>query len=443
MSVNRIPKFLLALSAASVVIALACGGETESAKEPDDAAPAAPAAPAPVDRATLHGAPPGVELPKLIGPKQYDGQPPMLIDPSKKYTAYIEMEKGKQIILDLFADKAPKTVNNFVFLARDGFYDGLNFYQVNIMADARAGDPTGTGTGGPGYTIDDEFHPDLWHQYQMVTMDNDGGPNTSGSRFRIITLGSVWAHIETRENSATESMNGHNLDGSPRDCAVPRLNLSNEEVSCHSVFGRVTGSEASPSVSRVVMLRPRNPRNVTTPGDVIKTIRIEVSEAEAVVEQASVPYHTIEVAGRTGSIGTPIPEEPEALKDEQASAPSTEVSGEPDFKVTAVQYWFPYNKDESAADAKFRDKRILLSGQLAVFSEDSDSPYVVVRGANDKQLVKCSFGQQLPPDTESLSKAAKLKLGVKVLGLGDGKSEEYVLLRECSVVEAGIVPPDA
>ena len=267
MFTNHILRLLLTLSAAFVVIALACGGG-ESAEEPDDAAPAAPA---PVDRATLHGAPPGVELPKLVGPKQYDGPPPMLIDPSKKYTAYIEMEKGKQIILDLFADKAPKTVNNFVFLARDGFYDGLNFYQVNVMADARAGDPTGTGTGGPGYTIDDEFHPDLWHKYQMVTMDNDGKPNTTGSRFRIITLGSLWGRIETREISATEGMNGHNLDGSPRDCAAP-------EVSCHSVFARVEGSEASPSVSRVVMLRPRNPGNATTPGDVIKTIRIEVSE---------------------------------------------------------------------------------------------------------------------------------------------------------------------
>ena len=62
-----------------------------------------------------------LSLPKLIGPKQYDGPPPMLIDPSKTYTAHIEMEKGKEIEVELFADKAPNTVNNFVFLARDGF----------------------------------------------------------------------------------------------------------------------------------------------------------------------------------------------------------------------------------------------------------------------------------------------------------------------------------
>ena len=274
MFVNRILKFLLMLSAALVVIALACGGG-ESAEEPDDAAPAA----SPVDRATLHGAPPGVELPKLIGFKQYDGPPPMLIDPSKKYTAYIEMERGKEIIVDLFADKAPKTVNNFVFLARDGFYDGLDFYQVTILESARAGDPTGTGTGGPGYTIEDEFHFDLWHTFKMVTMDNDSKPNTNGSRFRIITVG-VTAHAQpaTRETSATEHMNGIKMDGSPRDCAVPRLNLSNEEVSCHSVFGRVEGSDSSSSVSRVSMIRGRDPKTAETPGSVINTIRIEVSE---------------------------------------------------------------------------------------------------------------------------------------------------------------------
>ena len=266
MFVNRILKFLLMLSAALVVIALACGGG-ESAEEPDDAAPAA----SPVDRATLHGAPPGVELPKLIGFKQYDGPPPMLIDPSKKYTAYIEMERGKEIILDLFADKAPKTVNNFVFLARDGFYDGLDFYQVTILESARAGDPTGTGTGGPGYTIDDEFHFDLWHKYQMVTMDNDGKPNTNGSRFQIITVGMTEAFRETRETSYTEKMNGLNLDGSPRDCADP-------EVSCNSVFGRVEGSMRSPSISRVSLMRPRNPKTAETPALVINTIRIEATE---------------------------------------------------------------------------------------------------------------------------------------------------------------------
>ena len=120
MSTNRIPKLLLMLSASVVVIAAACGGEEEPS--------ARAAASGPAERAALHGAPEGVELPKLIGFKQYDGPPPMLIDPSKKYTAHFEMERGTEFVVELFADKAPKTVNNFVFLARDGFYDGLDFY---------------------------------------------------------------------------------------------------------------------------------------------------------------------------------------------------------------------------------------------------------------------------------------------------------------------------
>ena len=263
MAVNRIPRLLLTLSAALVVIALACGGEAEPATAPSPAPP--------VDRATLHGAPPGVELPKLIGPKQYDGPPPMLIDPSKTYTAHLEMEKGRDIIIDLFADMAPKTVNNFVFLARDGFYDGLNFYQVTLVGDVRSGDPTGTGTGGPGYNIGDEFHPDLWHKLYSVTMDNDGTPNTNGSRFMIITKEPGWGEPETHETSSTEYMNRLDLDGSPKDCTDP-------EVSCHSNFGRVAGTEASPSASRVSLIRTRNPETAETPGSVIKTIRVEVSE---------------------------------------------------------------------------------------------------------------------------------------------------------------------
>ena len=265
MSTNSIPKLLLTLSASLVVIAAGCGGEDEPS--------ARAAAPGPVDRAALHGAPPGVQLPKLVGPKQYDEPPPMLIDPSKKYTAHIELEKGKEIVVELFADKAPKTVNNFVFLARDGFYDRLDFYRVILLESARAGDPTGTGTGGPGYYVEDEFHPDLYHKFTVVTMDNDGNPDTVSSRFMIITVGSVGnAGVESRETSATEHMNGFNLDGSPRDCADP-------EVSCHSVFGVVAGGDVSPTgMGRVILLKPRDPATATTPGDVIKTIRIEESE---------------------------------------------------------------------------------------------------------------------------------------------------------------------
>ena len=103
-------------------------------------------------------------------------------------------------------------------------------------------------------------------------MDNDGKPNTNGSRFIIIIAGApVWGPVETHETSLSAYMNGLDLDGSVRDCADP-------EVECHSVFGRVEGGLRSPSSSRVSMIRARDSKTATTPGDVIKTIRIEVSD---------------------------------------------------------------------------------------------------------------------------------------------------------------------
>ena len=87
--------------------------------------------------------------------KQWNKPPDMVIDPKKKYKARIDTDKGV-IVVDLFADKAPKTVNNFVFLAREGFYDGTIFHRVINDFMAQGGDPTGTGTGGPGYEFPDE-----------------------------------------------------------------------------------------------------------------------------------------------------------------------------------------------------------------------------------------------------------------------------------------------
>jgi cyclophilin family peptidyl-prolyl cis-trans isomerase len=115
----------------------------------------------------------------------------MIIDPSKAYKARIETEKGT-ILVALFPDKAPKTVNNFVFLAREGFYDGTVFHRVIQDFMAQGGDPTGTGTGGPGYRFNDEFHPTLKHnQAGMVSMANSG-PNTNGSQFFITHVATPW-----------------------------------------------------------------------------------------------------------------------------------------------------------------------------------------------------------------------------------------------------------
>ncbi len=112
----------------------------------------------------------------------YDAPPPMTIDTGRSYTATIQTNRGN-LICELFAADAPITVNNFVFLAREGFYDGVTFHRVIPDFMVQGGDPTGTGAGGPGYQFEDEI-TDLGHGAGALSMAN-AGPNTNGSQFFI------------------------------------------------------------------------------------------------------------------------------------------------------------------------------------------------------------------------------------------------------------------
>ncbi|HOU11858.1 MAG TPA: peptidylprolyl isomerase [Anaerolineae bacterium] len=163
----------------------------------------------------------------------YTTPPAMVIDPTKTYIATIVTAKG-DIVVQLFADKAPNTVNNFVFLAREGFYDNTTFHRVIADFMAQAGDPTGTGRGGPGYRFADEFDATLKHDGPGVLSMANAGPNTNGSQFFITFVETPW-------------LNGR-----------------------HTVFGKVIdGLDVLKSISL------RDPQTATTPGDLIKTIRIE------------------------------------------------------------------------------------------------------------------------------------------------------------------------
>lgn len=167
--------------------------------------------------------------------KQYASSPAMAIDPKKKYTATFKTDKG-DFVIELFADKAPKTVNNFVFLARDGFYDGVTFHRVIRDFMAQGGDPTGTGTGGPGYKFADEFHPALKHSGPGILSMANAGPNTNGSQFFI-----------------THRATPH-LDGK------------------HAVFGKV-----SQGLDILLAIPDRDPGRAREPG--AKIITIEIAEA--------------------------------------------------------------------------------------------------------------------------------------------------------------------
>ncbi len=118
---------------------------------------------------------------------QWASAPPMTIDISKQYTATVKMIKGGEFVIQLYADKAPITVNSFVFLARQGFYNGVTFHRVLEGFMAQGGDPTGTGAGGPGYQFANEANDLKFDKAGVVAMAN-AGPDTNGSQF-FITFG--------------------------------------------------------------------------------------------------------------------------------------------------------------------------------------------------------------------------------------------------------------
>src|SRR5947209_18524723 len=116
--------------------------------------------------------------------KQYSSPPPMTIDPKKKYTATMETTLGT-INIEFYPALAPNHVNSFVFLAREGFYDGVIFHRVIPGFMIQGGDPTGTGSGGPGYRVKQEFNPTP-HKRGILSMARTNDPNSAGSQFFIM-----------------------------------------------------------------------------------------------------------------------------------------------------------------------------------------------------------------------------------------------------------------
>lgn len=168
--------------------------------------------------------------------KHYPNPPAMQIDPKKQYTAVLHTVKG-DIKIELFAAKAPATVNNFVFLARDGFYNETTFHRVIGGFMVQGGDPTGTGTGGPGYRFNDERGAlDIPHDREGILSMANAGPNTNGSQF-FLTYG------------PTPHLNGR-----------------------HGVFGRVIEG-----MNVLRSIRERDPQHDHNPGDAL--IAVDITES--------------------------------------------------------------------------------------------------------------------------------------------------------------------
>lgn len=163
----------------------------------------------------------------------YSEAPEMVIDTDKNYQAIIRMENGGEMVLDLFDDESPLAVNNFVFLANQGFYDGTTFHRVLADFMAQGGDPTGTGTGGPGYMFADETDNGLSFDRRGLLAMANSGANTNGSQFFITFVPTP------------------HLDGA------------------HTIFGElVEGDDVLSALSL------RDPEIATEPGDVISEIVI-------------------------------------------------------------------------------------------------------------------------------------------------------------------------
>ena len=240
----RVRMLLIPSLALIAAASIACSSSPEPA-----AAPPPAVAPVPPPTAVLAApAQTAVSAPPASKVLSWSSPPAMEIDVSKNYTAVFELEKGGKFTVELYAKEVPNTINSFVFLSRQGFYDGVTFHRVLEGFMAQGGDPTGTGTGGPGYKFDNEIHPDLRHDSAgILSMANSGvrnGRGTNGSQFFITFL-------------PTPALDGHG-----KDCTAPR-------TSCHTVFGKVI--EGMDVVNNISL---RNPQAARTPGDAIKTITI-------------------------------------------------------------------------------------------------------------------------------------------------------------------------
>ena len=139
--------------------------------------------------------------------KQWKSAPEMTIDVTKKYIATMSTSKG-EVVLELDPSAAPKTVNNFVFLAKEGYYDNITFHRVIANFMAQGGDPTGTGTGGPGYKFEDECKNNpLIHDAGVISMAN-AGPNTNGSQVFLVHNRQGTSHLDGKHTVFGKSMDG-------------------------------------------------------------------------------------------------------------------------------------------------------------------------------------------------------------------------------------------
>jgi cyclophilin family peptidyl-prolyl cis-trans isomerase len=164
--------------------------------------------------------------------KQYASPPDLVIDPARSYQAKVKTDIG-EFTIQLTPAETPQTVNNFVFLAREGFYDGVIFHRVIKGFMAQGGDPTGSGRGGPGYSFADEFHPSLRHDQAGILSMANAGPNTNGSQF-FITHGPT-PHLDDKHSVFGKVIEGLDIvlaipERDPMDLNAPAVKIESIDI---------------------------------------------------------------------------------------------------------------------------------------------------------------------------------------------------------------------
>ncbi len=234
---------IVAIAIMLIILGLVAGLLISRASPPAVAQPTVPASEMPTLPPTT---PPAEPTPVSAMPMmptattyQYSSPPPMTIDPTKQYTATIYTPRG-EIVIELLPEIAPQTVNNFVFLARQNFYNGLTWHRVLPDFMAQGGDPRGDGTGGPGYSIPAEFTDQiLFDRPGIVAMARSADPDSAGSQFFITTAPAPW-------------LNGQ-----------------------YTIFGRVISGQDV--VDGIPLRDPGNPADLSRPGETILGITISES----------------------------------------------------------------------------------------------------------------------------------------------------------------------
>jgi cyclophilin family peptidyl-prolyl cis-trans isomerase len=326
---------------------------------------------------------------------QWPNPPAMTIDPSKIYIATFKTAKG-DIVAQLLADKAPVTVNNFIFLAKQGFYDGTTFQRVIAGNFAQGGDPSASGTGGPGYSFADEFNPTLRFEEPGLLAMANSGPDTNGSQFFITFI------------------------------AEPQL------TGVHTIFGKVVkGLDVAES------LTARDPdQNPTGPGDAL--ISVVISESA----QSLLPPPTATVPP---AAPTPAPDRPLAKLDPQArhglfnSPPAMVIDPSKTYSATVKTTQGDIVLDLFPADAPQSVNNFIVLANLGYwdnFPVNFTAPGQFFLTGSPGGTPSSDIGYTLTPEVKRPNTSGAVGFWYRTNGFGSSGSEFYVLLAAAPPLDA-------